>query len=253
MKLALPFRPGRAFTLVEILVAMGILSLVLTAIYSSWTAILRASKTGLDAAAEVQRARMAGRTIEESLGSALSFGLNERYYGFVAENGDKASLSFVARLSPSFPRAGKFEGLTVRRVTFSVENDQLVLRQCPLTMEMDVDEKDYPLVLASHVKEFKTQFWDKRMQDWTDEWKQTNTLPNLVKVTLQLGNKTYSTRKGEQMTRIVSLPAMTVAPPWQMSRLPNFPGPPVPGVPGPGGPVQGGQPGFVPPPGGPTR
>ncbi len=244
-----PATPRRAFTLVEILVAMGILSLVLTAIYSSWTAILRASKSGLDAAAEVQRARIAGRTIEESLGSAVLFGANEPYYSFVAENGDKASLSFVARLSPSFPRQGKFEGLDIRRVTFAVEKDQLVLRQCPIMMEPDIDEKQHPLVLASHVKEFKTEFWDKRMQDWTDEWKLTNTLPSMVKVTLELGDKTYSTRKGEQMTRIVSLPAMAIAPAWQMSRLPTMP---VPGMPGasPGfqpGVPPGTQPGFVPP------
>src|SRR5205814_2813945 len=48
---------SRGFTLVEILVAIGILALVLAAIFSSWTAILRASKTGLDAAAAVQRSR----------------------------------------------------------------------------------------------------------------------------------------------------------------------------------------------------
>jgi prepilin-type N-terminal cleavage/methylation domain-containing protein len=57
----LGFQPSyAAFTLVEILIALGILSMVLAAIYSSWTAILRASKVGLEAAAAVQRARIAG-------------------------------------------------------------------------------------------------------------------------------------------------------------------------------------------------
>jgi len=64
---------NRAFTLVEILVAIGIFSMVLAAIYSTWTAILRASKVGLEAAAAVQRARIAGRTIEETLGSVQCF------------------------------------------------------------------------------------------------------------------------------------------------------------------------------------
>src|SRR5260370_33784614 len=56
-----------AFTLVEILIALGIFSIVLAAIYSSWTAILRASKAGLEAAAAVQRARIAGRTRQETM------------------------------------------------------------------------------------------------------------------------------------------------------------------------------------------
>jgi len=232
---------ARAFTLVEILIAIGILSLVLAAIYSSWTAILRASKVGLDSAAAVQRARIAGRLIEESLGSVESFAANQRYYSFVAQNGDDAMLSFVSRLSPSFPRNGRFGGLNVRRVVFSVNGRrQLVLQQFPLFMEMDEDEKNFPLILAEHVKEFKTEFWDPRLQDWMDEWKNTNQIPVMVKVTLKIAHNQFSTQVGEQICRIVSLPSVMVQPGWQIPR--NLPGapvtpgnpaaPPVSGVPG---------------------
>ena len=83
-----PTPAASAFTLVEIMIAIGILSLVLAAIYSSWTAILRASKTGLDAAASAQRARITIRVLEDSLGSAQSFAANLPYYYFDAENGE---------------------------------------------------------------------------------------------------------------------------------------------------------------------
>ena len=244
------------FTLVEILVAMGIFSMVLAAIYSTWTAILRSSKVGHEAAAAVQRARVAGRTIEETLGSVQSFALNQNYYAFVSENGSEAMLSFVSRLSPSFPRSGKFAGLDVRRVTFSLEHgrdggEDLVLRQTPLLMEMDKDEQNYPLVLAKNVKEFKTEFWDTRLQDWTDEWKQTNQIPVLVRVTLKLANNAFSSQVRQQVTRIISLPSVTVQPGWQAPR--QFPGPGIPGMPGnpatpglPGAPMGPGSPGFVP-------
>ncbi len=220
-------RPA-GFTLVEILVAMGILSLVLTAIYSSWTAILRASKVGTEAAAAVQRARMAARTIEESLGSAESFAQNQAYYSFLAENGSDSTLSFVARLSPSFPRSGKFGDFAVRRVTFSVEQGRdgtrdLMLRQQPLLMEMDKDEKEFPLILARNVKEFKTEFWDLRLQDWVDEWKQTNQLPVMVKVNLKIADNPYSNQAREQITRIVSLPSVMVPVGFQVPRLQGIP------------------------------
>ncbi len=227
------FRTG--FTLVEILIAMGILTIVLAAIFSTWTAILRGKKVGIDAAAAVQRARMAGRTIEEALGSTLLFVQNQSYYSFEAKNGSQPTLSFVTRLSPSFPRAGKFSGLDVRRVTFSVEQApggtrQLVLRQTPLLMDTDQDEKDRPVVLASNVKDFKSEFWDPRLDDWTDEWKQTNQLPVLVKVTIKLGDNQFSTQVKEQITRIVSLPSIGVQPLWQMPR--NLPGQPMQPIPG---------------------
>ncbi len=240
-----------AFTLVEIMIAIGILSLVLAAIYSSWTAILRASKTGLDAAASAQRARITIRVLEDSLGSAQSFAANLPYYYFDAENGDTPVLSFVAHLSKTFLRSGKFGDLDVRRVTFSVEpgpdgSRQLVLRQNPLVMDMDADEKEHPIVLAKHVKGFEMQFWDtnKNPPDWVDEWEgpKTNQLPKLVMVTLRLADNPYSSRVTEEITRIISLPAMTVQPVWQVPRGMGMPG--MPGMPGtPGMPVTPGLPG----------
>jgi len=247
-------RTSRAFTLVEIMIAIGIFSMVLAAIYSSWTAILRASKTGLEAAASAQRARITIRVLEDSLGSAQSFQQNLPYYAFVAENGSEAMLSFVARLSKSFPRSGKFGDLDVRRVTFSIEGgadggNQLVLRQNPLVMEMDVDEKDHPIVLAKNVKGFEMQFWaeDKNPPDWVDEWKEqkTNQLPRLVMITLKLADNPHSTQVTEEITRIINLPAKTVLPIWQVPR--GMGGPGSPGGPGTPPITPPGAPGGMPP------
>jgi prepilin-type N-terminal cleavage/methylation domain-containing protein len=246
-----------AFTLVEIMVAIGILSMVLAAIYSSWTAILRASKTGLEAAASAQRARITIRVLEDSLASAQSFAANLPYYYFDAENGDSPVLSFVAHLSKSFPRSGKFGDLDVRRVTFSVEaapdgSRQLVMRQTPLVMDADRDEKEHPVVLAKNVKGLEMQFWDtnKNPPDWVDEWvgQKTNQLPKMVMVTLKLADRPHSSQVTEEITRIINLPAMTVQPVWQMPRAAGGPG--TPGAPGaPGTPGMPGNPGGMPRPG----
>lgn len=214
-------RVARAFTLLEIMIAISIFALVLTAIYSSWTAILRARKVAGDAAASVQRARISIRILEDSLGSVELFVRNANYYSFVGENGSEASLSFVARLAKSFPRSGKFGDLDVRRLTFTVEkagdnSRQLVLRQNPVLMDLDIDEKEHPLVLAKNVQDFQLQFWDLRLNDWTDEWTQTNQIPKLVMVTLKLSDSPYSAQVHEEVTRIVSIPAMAVQPGWQM-------------------------------------
>jgi prepilin-type N-terminal cleavage/methylation domain-containing protein len=78
-------RSAAGFTLVEVLIAIGILSLVIASIYSTWTAILRAAKSGQTAAAAVQRTRIVVRLLEDSLSSAQIFGANVGYYGFMAE------------------------------------------------------------------------------------------------------------------------------------------------------------------------
>jgi type II secretion system protein J len=211
--------------MLEVLIAISILSLIVAAIYSSWTAILRASKVGLESTARVQRARMVVRVLEDSLGSTLSFNQNQKYYSFVAENGSDATLSFVARLSKSFPRGGKFGDLDVRRLTFSVESTTgtktLVLRQTPIMLEMDEDEKASPLVLAENVKEFQTEFWDTKKNDWIDEWTQTNQIPKLVRVTLQLADSAESQTEREPIVRVISLPSVMVQPGWQRPMMPG--------------------------------
>jgi prepilin-type N-terminal cleavage/methylation domain-containing protein len=228
-------RERLGFTLIEIMIAISILALILTAIYSSWTAILRSKKVAIDSTAAVQRARISLRILEDSLASAQCFVRNKVYYGFSYDGGSEGSLSFVARLSESFPRSGKFGGLDVRRLTFSVEagpesSDQLVLRQSPIVCDIDKDEKDNPLILAKNVKEFQMQFWDQKLNDWTDEWTDTNALPKLVMVSLKLGDNPHSSQVTEEITKIISVAANAVQPGWQpmvapMS-TPNQPGQP---------------------------
>ncbi len=242
-----------AFTLVEILVAMAIFSIVLAAIYSTWTAIVRSSKVGLDAVAQVQRERMAMRTLEEALLSARSFAVDVNHYTFLAENGDDAMLSFVARLPDSFPRAGRFGDFDVRRVTFTVEHSpdfgrNLVLRQNPILMEPDADEMEHPVVLARDVRELKMEFWDPRLADWLDEWTQTNQLPRLVALTLRVGNGNPLVAGGEtEINRVVAIPSIMVPQAWQAPALPApMPVNPRPlDLPG----IAPGQPGATTPPG----
>lgn len=204
------------FTIIEIMTAMLIFAMVVAAIFASWTAVVRGAASGNRAAATAQRSRVALRTIEEALGSTRSFLADVQYYTFDADNGTEPYLSFVSRLSPEFPRSGRFGEFNVRRVTFALENGpdngkRLVLRQNPVLMDMDEDEQNYPVVLANDVTEFKMEFWDKQKGDWLDEWTQTNQLPQMVKFTLQLSNGAQ-----DPVTRIVALPSVAVQAGWQI-------------------------------------
>ena len=213
-------QPG--FTLIEIMMAMVIFSLVITAIYATWTLIIKSAKVGLEASAQLQRERIAMRTIEESLGCVRSFAADVRHYGVLAEIGEGVMLSFVARLPESFPRGGRFGDFDVRRVTFTLENGpdserQLVLRQSPILMDSDKDEdeRDHPLVLAKGVNKMAFEFWDTRLNQWVDEWTQTNQLPKMMKITLgfvvKRPNQSYgATGTRQEISRIVALPAMMV-------------------------------------------
>jgi hypothetical protein len=180
---------------VEIMVAIMVFMLVIAAIYSTWALVMRATRVGQDAAAQAQRQRIALRTIEDGLMSIQSFQASQQYYSFILLNGADATLSFASRVPEIFPRNGKFGDFNLRRITFSVEAGQngeknLMLRQNPILMDQDEDEKKYPLVLARNVKDFVVECWDPQKLDWVTEWQNTNAIPPMIRVGLVLGGNT---------------------------------------------------------------
>jgi general secretion pathway protein J len=219
---AATLRKRGGFTLLEIMVALAIFGIVVAAIFSSWTAIVRGAETGKKAAAAVQRARFAVRTMEEALMSARSFDASQKYYYFVGENGSDATLSFVSKLPDSFPRSRSFpEGFDVRRLEFRREpgSSQLVLRQKSILMEEPpINEQTDPLVLAKNVKDFEMRFWDEKEQDWLDEWTQTNLLPRMVEITLRWTKEgsAHAFEAEQENVFCVTLQAASVPARWQV-------------------------------------
>jgi prepilin-type N-terminal cleavage/methylation domain-containing protein len=209
-----------AFTLIEIMVAIAIFTLVVGAIYSAWMLLIRSTQISKDVAAQAQRQRIALRTIEDSLMSVQSFQASPQYYSFAVENGDTAKLSFVSRVPDIFPRNGKFinpntgREFNLRRLTFALqagENGQkdLVLRQNPVLMDLDEDEQNYPLMLARNVRKFTIECWDTNKMEWADEWDDTNSIPTMMRIGLAMGGNTDVGKDAPEfaVTRLLSLPS----------------------------------------------
>jgi len=223
MRISPHIRRSRAFSLLELMVALAIFMMVVITIYSTWILIVRSSVIAQSAAAQAQRERIAIRTVEHSLMCVQSFQASMKYYSFDVENGSEPVFSFTARLPDTFPRSGKFGDFNVRRLTYTVEPgaDQfknLVLRQSPILMDMDADEKETPLVLARNIKDFKVECWDTNQMDWATEWDNTNAIPPLVRVTFTLGSRDENGLAGpdETMSRVVALPCNTLPAGMQM-------------------------------------
>lgn len=222
MKLKPASSPCSGFTLVEILLALGIFAILVAALYSTWLLVIRATIVGKKAAAQLQRERVAMRAIEDSLTCIQSHQASINYYLFYIQNGDQPLLSFTARLPDSFPRTSEFVGLTpegvpmdyhLRRLIFSLQSEQngekdLVLRQYPFLMDPPATEINMPLVLAKDVSDFLVECWNTNTAEWDTEWDATNMLPPLVRVTVAFGDKNSGGAKA--ITRVISFPASTM-------------------------------------------
>lgn len=198
--------PGRAFTLIEVLLAIAIFAMVMTAIYSSWSMILRGTRIGLTAAAEAQRTRVTINAIEDAFGGAIMYADNARYYWILADtSGQFAGISFVARLPRSFPGSGLFPGQPVRRVTFMVEEGYLKLHQSPLLEDPEASPQPYTINLAPNVNTFEMEFLDIRRREWLPEWASTNRLPYMVRVAIGLGKEVR-----EPVLRVIPVHAVPI-------------------------------------------
>ncbi len=241
-----PARASAGFTIIELMLAIGIFSMVVAAIYSTYSAILRSAKAGNDVAADMQRSRIAARTIEDALVSAIMFPSNPALYAFLADGtGDYALLSFVARLPRSFPGSGYFGDQVVRRVTFAVDNSgsdgaKLVLQQTPLLQTNLATGTEHTIVLARDIMSFIVEFAEPKGNgyEWSTEWSRTNQLPTVARFALAFGRSDKSGKPTELALRTVGLPSVAVPRDSQTMPARVIPGQ-VPGV----GPEQPEQPG----------
>jgi general secretion pathway protein J len=234
MKIRHHKKPAGAFTLLEIMVALALLGVLISAVYSCWFSIIKGSAVAARAADTGQRSRIAMSTVRDALLCSVMYAQNVRYYAFdVSAEGDYSDISFTAHLPRSFLRSRKFDGADVRRVNFTIEDGQdgkkqLVLRQNVLLMDPDKDEMDNPVILAHDVQQFIVEFIDPKTGDWTGDWVYTNQLPPKIRVTLTIGDKNSGAAE-ESMVSTVALPAQTVRAEWQApigALIPGGVGPP---------------------------
>jgi prepilin-type N-terminal cleavage/methylation domain-containing protein len=203
----------RAFTLVEVLMAVGIFAMVLTAIYATWSSVMKGTHAGLVAAADAQRERMTRKVIEDALTTYQGFA-SSNYLIDVGQDGDFAYLSLVSRLPESFPGSGIFGGQAMRRVSFWVGADpksggnRLYMSQFPPLLATNDQIAPYVIPLAKDVTGFEIQFWDDQEGDFfPPESGPTNQMPKQIKVVLAFGGK----RRDEQLRLSTSIiaPAST--------------------------------------------
>ena len=228
---AASFRGQIAFTIIEIMLAIGIFAMVLTAIYATWLSILKGSKAGIKAAAEVQRSRIAMRTLEDAFNSTELFVANMNYYLFMADtSGDMAAVSLASRLPAGFPGVGRYGDQKVRRISFYTEPGKdgmynLIMTQAPILLVTNGNNEAYTITLARDVTLFKLAFFDDRKNEWLEEWKYTNQLPRLVQIALGLGKTGNDASKPYDLTTsLVALPSVAVQADIQGAAPPPVPG-----------------------------
>ncbi len=159
-----------AFTLVETMVAVGILTMVAALIYSTVAVTLRAQKT----AEQTQAIYHAGMVAMSKISRDLTNAFLSKHVSVLEKNRetlflgreDEITFTYVGhyRWFPETPESD--QGV----VTYEVKSKRLLRRE--KTFIDDRPEKGGEEdVLAEGVKKLEFEYWDPIAEDWTDEWK----------------------------------------------------------------------------------
>jgi hypothetical protein len=207
--------PLRAFTLIEIVIAVTVFATIMIGIMACWKCIINGTQTGEAAAAAAQRARISMKSIEDALNNSEISQANIQYYSFVADTSQKfASLSMAARLPANFLGSGYYGDNVMRRVTFDVEKGEngsadLVMTQYPLLAKVNEQNPPKMITLAHDVTMFELDFWSPKDGDWMTEFLFTNEFPPMIRVTLGIG---HSGRDGtipyDLISRVIPMPIL---------------------------------------------
>ena len=209
-------RRQAAFTLLEVVLAVAMLALVITAVYSTWNGALKAWKRGSEVAETFQRQRIVMDTLAELAKSMTFFSSQSGLYAVIAEHGRSGddSVSFVTASDVSLPQSESLAA-GMRRVTISLARSGHDRPYLSLVNEpaLEIQDESTPAtshVLSTDVTGFYVRYRNPRDGSWSDEWTEENMVPSAMEFTVVFGG-----RPGRAppvvVTRAVELPAAQYA------------------------------------------
>ena len=196
-------RARLGFTLVEVMLAVTILSLLIASIYATWSTTLMAWHRGNDASAVFQRQRIVMDTLTELAQSVVYFPspTSPELYAVTGVSkpdwGD--TISFVTASDVALPPSEAIDA-GMRRVTISMEQDDYGRKYMALVNSpaISVDQSnttttaDMTLqahVLSTDVSGFFVRYLDPRDGTWNDKWEESNIIPSAMEFTVVFGQK----------------------------------------------------------------
>ena len=182
------------FTLIEVLLAMTLLSIMMVLLFSSLATGAESWNRGEHKIAEINKKAVAYQFFQRHLPSIRplwdNFSDDERHFSF---QGDKESLKFVS----VFPSSASRKGLQIFKIVFNKQDQQSISVKImpffPTTKDGQWQEEE--VVLVDDVEALKLSYFgvDKGTEEpnWLDQWQDKNSLPLLVKINIMLRDESY--------------------------------------------------------------
>ncbi len=206
----------QAFTLLELMVAMIILTIAMSIAFQAFSGTIRGWKRGSEVIDGLKHGEFAMTQLVSALNSTIYFTNPRKTYAFEFEKGSSSGLpadmiSFVTCSGSFMPSDSPFADGPHRLRLFIDDdggNPALFAIPMPATANMEEMEEEYdnePLLVSRAIQGLEILFWDKDNEDWTEEWEEENSIPERIMLTLFAA----SAEEDEEpiaFTRVIEIP-----------------------------------------------
>lgn len=209
------------FTLLELIVAMLMLTIAMSIAFQAFSSTLRGYKRGSEVAEGIKHGDYAISQLARAINSTMFFHKPEKNYAFLFEKQNKNglpadSLSFVTT-SPAFlpPNSPFIDG--PHRINLFIDDDEgapalFVEAMPPLQMD-DMEENDFetdPFLVSRAVQGLEILVWDKEKEDWDEEWDYNNSVPERILIRVYVVSDNEEEEPME-FVRVIDIPAYQAA------------------------------------------
>ncbi|HEY5652925.1 MAG TPA: type II secretion system protein [Pontiella sp.] len=189
---------SNGFTLLEVIIAMVIMTISLSIAFQAYNGTMRGWKRGTEILDGIKHADFAMTQLVSALNSTIYFNNPRKVYAFILEKDTIDGLpadtvSFVTASGAFLPPSSPFSSGPHRLKVFIDDDDgdpALFVMAMPAVASSNEDEEfedDYdaePLLATRGIQGMEILIWDEENEDWTDEWEEKNSIPERILITL---------------------------------------------------------------------
>lgn len=209
--------PAGGFTLVEILIALTIMSIAMSVVIAAFVATLRGWQKSGDFIDKLHHGDFVMEQLVSATRSAATSRNRPDMYGFWLEDSHEGEfptdeVSFVTTGNEFLPRDSVFANAMHRIFIGIGKNDDgeagVSVRVMPHLAELEDWEDEEGWVISTTVKGLECRVYNMQEEEWEDEWEDTNSIPSLVEYTLSM----EPLEKHEDLVQISRVVEIPVAP-----------------------------------------
>ncbi|RKX47106.1 MAG: hypothetical protein DRP64_01945 [Verrucomicrobia bacterium] len=213
-----PRRCRAGFTLLELMVAMVILTIAMSIAFQAFSGTIRAWKRGTEVIEGIKHGDFAMTQLANALNSTIYFFNPRKSYAFKIEKGTNFGLpsdtiSFVTASSAFMPDSSPLQQ-GPHRIKLYIDDDDngdpaLFSIAFPAIADEEEAEDEYdaePHLVSRAVQGLEILIYDDELEDWsTEEWEKENSIPERVMIVVYVASEEED-EEPIVFTRVLDIP-----------------------------------------------